>query len=805
MKLKLLLLTLSLFYIAKICFAQQQTQVVKGILRDANSRIPLPGATVCLYKDTLQYKCTSTDDKGQFFIEAVELGRYRIIASMIGYTAYKNSNILAQSGKEVFLEIPLEESITQLQQIEVSTTQHKGEAGNQMATVSARTFSIEETERYAGSRSDPARMASNYAGVQGADDSRNDLIIRGNSPLGVLYRVDGIDIPNPNHFAVSGSTGGPVSVLNNKVMGNSDFYTGAFPSEYGNALAGVFDIKLRNGNAQKHEFIGQFGFLGTEALAEGPLLKDKGASYLINYRYSTLALFGALKIPIGTNSIPQYQDFFAKINIPTAKGGNISFFAMGGKSSVDIVISEQKDTSEIDLYGENDRDQYFRTQMAVSGISYIQPFSDKIFLKTTTALTHEQQKTHHDYIYRKTDSLGMFQLDSLTPLLDFKFNTNKIAHHTFVDFKASAKNLFKIGFTSDFLFFNMIDSVKAIPFQNWTLRWNYTTNAVLLQPYAQFKHRFTETFSLSIGLHSTYFTLNNTASWLEPRAGIKWQVNEKQIFTAAVGVHSQTQPYYTYFYQQYDTAGNAVLNNKNMGLSKSNHYIAGYEIYFGKNFRLKTEAYYQYLYNIPVEITPNAFSLINQGSGFSRFFPNKLINNGTANNYGAEITLEKFFSNNFFVLLTGSLFESKYKGSDGIERNTDFNGNYAANILIGKEFIFKNKNRLGFGTKATTAGGRRFGLVDTLLSNIQKEIVYQDSLYNNFQFEPYFRLDFKINYIINRRKVLHEFALDLVNITNHKNILSLTYAPVPGNANATPFRKNYQLGFLPLFYYRIQF
>lgn len=785
--------------------SQSNTQVVKGFIKDTDSRIPLPGTTVCLFKDTLQYKCTSTNEKGQFFFEEVEIGRYRLVASMIGYTTHKNGNVLVQSGKEVFLEIAMEESITLLQQVEVSSTLHKGEAGNQMATVSARTFSIEETERYAGSRSDPARMAANYAGVQGADDSRNDLIIRGNSPLGVLYRVEGIDIPNPNHFAVSGSTGGPVSILNNKVMANSDFFTGAFPSEYGNALAGVFDIKLRNGNAQKHEFTGQFGFLGTEALAEGPLNKKSGASYLLNYRYSTLALFGALNIPIGTNSIPQYQDFFAKVNLPTAKGGNISVFAMGGKSKVDIVISEQKDTSEIDLYGENDRDQYFRTQMSIAGISFIQPISEKIFFKTTTAFTHEQQRSHHDYIYRKVDSLGIFHVDSLSPLLDFKFSTQKITHHSFFDFKFLAKNIFKIGFTLDYLFFNMVDSVKAIPFPQWTVRWNHSENAAILQPYAQWKHRFTETFSLSLGLHSAYFSLNGTASWFEPRAGIKWQISEKHFFTAAAGVHSQVQPYYTYFYRQYNALGNAILHNRNMGFSKSNHYVAGYEIYLGKNSRIKTEAYYQYLYNIPVETFSSAFSMINQGSGFSRFFPNKVINMGTAYNYGAEITLEKFFSHHFFMLVTGAVFESKYKGSDGIERNTDFNGNYAGNFLIGKEFVFKNQHRLGIGSKLTTAGGRRFGVVDTLLSNLQKEIVYQDSLYNEFQFEPYFRVDFKINYVINGKKAMHEFALDLVNLTNHKNILSLTYAPVPGNPGATPFRKNYQLGFLPLFYYRIQF
>ncbi len=796
---------LLIFFMATAVIAQQPVQVVKGVVRDADSKILLPGVTVCLFKDTIMYKCTINDEKGFFRFDDVPIGRYRAFASMIGYNNHSQSGLLVQSGKEFIHNIVLQESITQLEQVEVTATGNKGEALNQMATVSARTFSVEEADRYAGSRSDPARMASNYAGVQGADDSRNDIIVRGNTPLGVLYRVEGVDIPNPNHFAVAGSTGGPVSILNNKVMSNSDFFTGAFPSEYGNAIAGVFDIKLRNGNAQKHEFIGQFGLFGTELIAEGPISKEKGSSYLLNYRYSTLAMFGALNLNLGTNAIPYYQDYFAKVNLPTKKGGNLAFFSMGGSSSVDIVISEQKDTSEVDLYGQNDRDQYFRTRMMVSGVSYTQPVNNKVFFKSTLAFAHEQQRSTHNYIYRHVDSAGSFFVDSITDLLRYRFSINRLTQHSFFDIKAGRKSVLKAGFTTDVLFFDFLDSVKALPFDNWVVRWQHTDQAVLIQPYVQWKYRLTEVLTFSTGLHASWFSLNNSASWFEPRAGMRWQITEKQIISAGIGVHSQTQPYYTYFYHLYDTAGNRVLHNRNMGMSKSNHAVGGYEIFLRSDFRVKTEVYYQQLYNIPITVAPSSFSLINQGSGFSRFFPDYLKNSGTAYNYGAELTIEKFFSHKFFILLTGSVYESRYKGSDGIERNTDFNGNYVANLLAGREFAINQKNRLGFSTKVTTAGGRRYGLVDTLLSNMQKEIVFSDSLYNEFQFEPYFRVDFKINYNINGKKVSHELAFDLVNVTNHKNILSLTYAPKPGDPTANPFIRNYQLGFLPIFYYRISF
>jgi len=234
--------------------------------------------------------------------------------------------------------------------------------------------------------------------------------------------------------------------------------------------------------------------------------------------------------------------------------------------------------------------------------------------------------------------------------------------------------------------------------------------------------------------------------------------------------------------------------------------VISYSIRLKGSLQVKTEAYYQYLYNVPVEIQPSAFSLLNQGSGFARFFPDTLENTGTGYNYGLEFTVQKFFNKSFFFLTTLSLYESKYVGSDGIERNTDFNGNYIANGLIGKEFaVGKNdRNTLAFGLKATYAGGKRYGYVDTVATNLQKEIVFLDAGYNERRFDNYFRLDLKVNYTLNAKKTTHEFGLDFVNLLNTQNILGLTYTPNPDNPSE-PYAARNQLGFLPLFYYKLDF
>ena len=266
-----------------------QMASISGSVVDAEARYPLLGATVQVL--TAPDLVTTADLDGRFKLENVPLGRHALQVSFIGYEARVLEGIVVTSGRPVVLSIELQESVVAMQAAEVTATQD-GEVMNEMATVSARAFTVEETDRYAGSRGDPARMASNFAGVQGADDSRNDIVVRGNSPTGVLWRVEGVDLPNPNHFSVPGTGGGPVAIVNNKTLANSDFFTAAFPAEFGNSTAAVFDLRLRNGNQDQWHGSAQLGFLGTEVLAEGPLNRDKRSSFLINYRYSTAVIFG---------------------------------------------------------------------------------------------------------------------------------------------------------------------------------------------------------------------------------------------------------------------------------------------------------------------------------------------------------------------------------------------------------------------------------------------------------------------------------------------------------------------------------
>lgn len=797
---KFLLFHILLLLTCNLSKAQQSVQTIRGKVLDKQSEVTLPGAIIKIKDSPGSNFNATTDVNGNFRIEKVPVGRYTLQVQLLGYNDAIFEDVIVSAAKEVIMEVKLEEKVYNLKSAEIVAAR-KTDVVNEMAVVSARAFTIEETNRYAGSRGDPARMVSNYAGVQGGDDARNDIVIRGNSPMGLLWRIECVDIPNPNHFAVPGTTGSAVTILNEKIFGNSDFYTGAFPAEYGNALAGVFDIRIRNGNNEKHEFTGQFGFLGTEIAAEGPLSKKHGSSYLVTYRYSTLKIFSLLNIKIGTDAVPSYMDGSFKLNFPTKKAGVFSFFGVGGTSKINIIMSD-KSPDDIDIYADQNRDEIFGTSTAFLGTTHSINFNSKTFMRTTLAVYGSQAHANHSIFYRDTNDFS--QIDTTFKKLDYKFISSKITINSSLNTKFNSRLSMKYGIVAEMLHFNFIDSNFVESTNTWDLRLDYSCYTYLIQPYAQIKYKQSDQLVFTLGLHGQYLTLNGSYA-IEPRAGVHWSFGKNQALSLGYGMHNQMQPTYIYFQQRKNAEGIYTMINKDIGFTRAQHIVLGYENAFGKGLRFKVETYYQYLDKIPINVYSSSFSLINQGSSFSRFFPDSLTNKGTAYNYGIELTIEKVFLKSYYFMVTGSLYQSKYKGSDGIKRNTDYNGMFALNSLFGKEFKLGKKTLLITGVKATWAGGKWYTPADLKASTLAGELVEMDSLRNTLKSNNYFRLDIKLGIKVNSKNLTHEIAIDLVNVFNTKNEMGIIYAPSPTNPNANPLIKQYQLGFLPLFYYKIDF
>jgi hypothetical protein len=785
---RLVLISILLIF-GKFLFSQELTQTIRGTIIDKESKEPIIGATI-LVKTTNPAIAATSDEIGKFKLQNVPIGRQAVQVSYIGYNVQTINDLQLNSAKEIVLTIELIENAIKLEDIEVTAT-NKANTNNEMVSVSGRNFSAKETGRYAGSLGDPSRMARNFAGVSGANDQRNDIIIRGNSPLGLLWRMEGIAIPNPNHFGGQGSTGGPVSIINPLILSNSDFLTGAFPAEYGNATSGVFDLRLRNGNNEKFEHTITFGALGSELMTEGPISKKSGSSYLLSYRYSTLDILTGLGVKIGFASIPAYQDANLKLNFVTKKAGVFSVFAIGGKSSTTFFDSK-RDSTQFSPANKNENVS-FGSKMGIAGIKHTLSLKNNTYIKTSLAATYEGNAAYRDSLRPDKSSyrIGGFGYSNIKGVLSSYLNKKFNAKHTL----QVGGNVEYINYTTKDSALNNFDATgKAVFLYNN----NFSGTTQLFQAYTQWKYKVNNELSFNTGLHYQYFTLNNQSA-VEPRVGVNWNVKPNQVISFGYGLHNQTQLYGFYFYK------NPVTNkelNRELKFTQSNQAVLGYDLNFAKNFHFKTETYYQYITNIPVEQKSSSFSLINQAGSFAvAAYKDSLVNTGTAQNYGLEFTLEKFFDKNYYFLVTASLFDSKYKGSDGILRNTAYNGNYVVNALAGFEVKLTKTLIWLVNGKVTVAGGLPYTEIDRAASIANRKQTFKENeafaARNDIYLKPDVRLGIRKSF---KRKLALEGSLDFQNVINRKNVYFRVFDKSTSNVNTV-----YQNGFFPNFLFRLEF
>jgi hypothetical protein len=776
----------------------QSTQTVRGKVTDAVSKAPLIGVNIILVQEGEAVGSATAVDGG-YRIENVPLGRQTFRITSIGYEEQLIPNVIVTAGKEVILNISLTESVDQLNEIVVTADSRddKTATNNDLALVSARSFNVDDTKRYAGALGDPSRMAANFAGVIGGDDSRNDIVVRGNSPTGMLWQLEGLNIPNPNHFGSLTSTGGPVSMLNSNNLDKSDFMTSAFPAQYGNAMAGVFDIRLRDGNNQQSEFVGQIGFNGFEAGAEGPFTKGGNASYVANYRYSTLGIFQAIGIEFGTGSnTPLYQDLNFKVSLPTKGNGKWTIFGLGGVSEIDLLGSEADLSSDTDLYGDENQDTYPRYKTGIGGISYEKNISGKTFLKLTGGVSYTFEGFTGDSLVRNQEN----EVINRYKRFDSEFTTTKYSLTGLIRTKFNSKNSLTSGFYVDQLNFDLFNQDIYANLNTDTIRVDANDNTTLYQAYTSWKHRFNSKFLFTAGVHAQYYSLNEQLA-VEPRLGFQYVINGKHSLSAGYGLHNQAQSIYTSFVQTKLPTNDIILTNTDLDFTTSHHTVVTYDWNISQHLRLKAEAYYQSLTNVPIERTPGSFSALNTGASFIPSDVDSLVNNGSGKNYGFELTLERFFDKGFYFLVTSSLFESRYTGSDGLERNTAFNTQYVLNALGGKEWrVGKKKNYLVLNVKLTTIGGKYLTPINLTASQQFGRTIFDEANAYSVKQDPYFRMDVKISYRKEYKRSTLEAAIDFQNITGNQNIFAQSYNP-RSNSIVT----QYQQGFFPVPFLRFTF
>lgn len=763
--------------------AQVLTQTIRGTITDQDGKFPLIGANVII-ENSNPVKGAVTNVNGEFRFENIPVGRVNLLIRYLGYEEKNLQNILISSGKEVILDIELKESLVKIEEVVVKASKNKGEAQNDMSLISSRSFSIDETKRFAGAFQDPSRMVSAYAGVTSNPQGDNDIIVRGNSPKGILWRLDGIEIPNPNHFSNEGATGGPINAINSELLSNSDFHTGAFSPEFGDVLSGVFDLRMRSGNNEKREYSFGVGVLGIDAMLEGPINKFNGSSYLVNYRYSALDLLDKAGL-VDFDGVPRYQDAAFKVVLPMKKWGTLSVFGLGGKSSISGDETDDNDR-KVEKFEYN-------SQLVTVGINHMLPLSQNTFLKLTVSASNSGSK-YNEYKIESDDNV-VFDGKG-------KWEKNSIRSSLLFSTRINAKNRIVAGVKYTQHFYNLYEYFFDDELNRFVTSLDMKENSGSFQSYASWKYRMNDNFTFVGGFHSLNFQLNKELTF-EPRAAIRWQMAPKHALNVGFGIHSKIESIVTYFTRVALPEGGEITPNKDLGLSKARHWVLGYEYKISNNLNSKVELYYQDLYNIPVEnIDTSCFSLLNSDEGYVDRF---LVNSGTGKNFGVDYTLERYFTKNFYFLVTASLYQSKYKAREGVERNTKYNGNYAFNFLIGREFkVGKKKtinaNTISINTKFFMNGGRRYIPVDLEKSIAAGRTIYDYSRAFDKTLDAIYQVNLAVSYRINRPKTSHEFVLDISNVTNAQGRIWENY-----NEYSHKIDYDRQLSFLPNIMYRVHF
>lgn len=588
--------------------------------------------------------------------------------------------------------------------------------------------------------------------------------------------------------------------MSSQLLGTSHFLTGAFPAGYGNSVGGLMDMRLRNGNDQKHEFTAQAGVIGLEAAAEGPIRSQKlkvkskkdgteenksiggfgaGSSYLVNYRYSFVGLLTGIGVDFGNEEI-SFQDLSFHLNFPVVKSGKIGLFGIGGVSRNDFNspenvadIEEDKDRFDID----------FKSKMGAIGLTYTQPLGKQVKINIVTAVSGLEHERSSDLIVNSPPR-PKFSEDDI--------NENKIALSGNISYKKNARNEWEFGLLairerSGFytLFTNNFGSNEfGGEVSDWLMQ-TYLTRHVHILPKLK----------LTAGLHWNHFRYTFNHSSMEPRASLTYNFNGRQKASIAYSSQGQIQQPQTYLSHLVPKGG--------IGHTKSHQFVASYQHVFTNNLLLKAEIYNQKLFDVPVSArTGSTYSILNSVETY-RTLKDTLTDTGKGHNYGLEVFVEMPILTNAFFRLSSSVYRSLYTANDGVERPTRFDGRYLFNGTTGREWtrIKEGKTIIwGASARLTWYGGFRQTPIDVTASSIYGYTIYDEENANSIKLKDYYRADLRFYWKINKPNHSSTLSFDIQNVTNRKNE---AYQYFDNFLQRVVTKK--QLGLIPFVNYRVEF
>lgn len=763
------ILSMSSLLATTFLVAQEPVAIVRGQVVDANGEQPVEGVTIQLGSNEQNLRST-TDSSGYYQLE-VPVGLYLLQAQRDGYQEVNVPDVWARSGKQEVQRIAMMTTSRSLPMFTVSNM-----AREQLAPLGVTTFTVEQTMRTPATTFDPGRMIASFPGVAGVDDGTNHLSIRGNSPNNNSWMLDGVEIVTPNHLTNAGTnsdfpvlSGGGVNILSAQMLGTSQLVTGAAPVQYGNALGGWLDMRLRKGNTQENEWTIQAGLTGLDVSTEGRIGKSQRGSFLANYRYSTVGLLNAIGVDFGDEAIT-YQDLSFHVALPIGKRGEVRVFGLGGLSS--NVFEVKPDTAEWE-FDKDSNDITYTSSMGAIGTSIRIPISETATFSTTAILSEtDQERKQTPY----TDELiaGNTTVVGLTE--------RKLSTMARVDGAAGTRFRYSIGGSA-------MERTTITVQDNTIVGW-------LIRPFLDGRYAITEKFQLQAGIGYSYYSFNGSDA-IEPRASLAYAIGKGKRISLTGGLRSQLPQYQ--IMNVYAVDGSGI--NTDIGLTRSRDLVLGYDHPVNDRLRFHVELYDQELTNVPIASVMLHASLIEQGgtilNGWDVPNTNNLENTGKARNRGVEFSVDHTFANDLFYRANASVFSSTYDYGNE-DKDTRWNNSSLGNLVAGKEFRKTKEDRVrtwGISIRYSLAGGQRErGLTLTGTATIQQDLFYAEQL------ATYQRIDLRIYLKKDRKKRTGLWSLDLQNVAGFQNEAYHYYDQRKGELVT-----KYQLGLIPNLSYRVEF
>lgn len=775
-------------------------QTLRGTVTDATTGEALIGATV---KVTGTEAMTVTNALGEYSITSLKPGRYDLETSYLGYDPSIVKEVLVAGTKDVRVDIGMKESASTLGEVVVRPRVNKMEPVNPLSLVGGRMLSMEEASRYAGGFNDPARIVSSFAGIGGTSDN-NGISVHGHSPSSLQWRLEGVQIYSPNHFAdVLESGAGVIGAINSNIMANSDFYSSAYGAEYSNAFSGVFDMRLRQGNNTKYEHAAQIGTMGAELSSEGPLSKNGRSSYIVNYRYSLTSVANDLGAVDMEGERVDFQDLNFNLSFPTRNSGTFNIFGIGMFDK-----STQEEPNDIASWESLMDAEKFTTHnaLAIVGAKHRIQLPKNWIWQTTAVYNYNLIKG--DDSYYPFDFINHQLLDG-NNTLDYdhtKQENQQMTLTTSLARQFTPQFYTKFGGSYTHNFYNLTYSEADFIYQPQTIRQliDASGNTGLANAYVSnsWKPRGS-LFTLNFGLAANYFLLSKELS-VEPRLQAQWKPDTRNTLSAGYGLNSYMEKLDVYFTpDRYGIKG----EGRDLGLSKNHQMTLSYSHLFNEDINLTVEGFYQYGFHIPVSADPNGtFCLVNRLD----IIPTEpLTAKGNLRNYGIDATLEHYMNNGFYATLNGSVYSMKYRAQDDVWRDTRLNRGYLVKLLGGKEWMLGNKGRnvLNVSAKGTYMGGIHHTPIDIVATSAAYEggqylyeVIYDESRAMAEQYDPMFVFDLTLSYKITGRKVSHTIAFHGINLFDAKSPTYDSYNFVTRTVKTWQSTASY-----PNLYYRIDF